>query len=128
MTDPAPEAIAAVIDALDLSPLLDDIDLGGWERTIATVALRAATPHLAAAAAAAERERLAVEGKHLRGKIAILTAERDIAWERLDALGKRIPETVLVCSACLTRACADGVLTCEEATTASFVYRKEPAP
>lgn len=45
MTHPIPaEAITAAARALH-APILDNVNLDGWERTIATVALEAAWPH-----------------------------------------------------------------------------------
>ncbi len=51
--DVLPEAVSAAMEALDC-PLLRGIDLTGWERTIATVALEAAEPPIRAA----ERDRI----------------------------------------------------------------------
>lgn len=46
----------------------------------------------------------------------------------IDALVRRIeagrPDS-LICSACLTEACANGVLMCDEAKTASLRYRRQ---
>lgn len=58
-----------------------------------------------------------------RRKLALPALER--LRQQAAAERDRTGTPILICSSCGTQACAEGVLLCDEAKTASFLYRRE---